>query len=272
MSTKILEITQSCKLCQETKNYRNIYRLMTNKIHFSEFLDLVSMDILGPLNISYHEPNHELSKFYLLVINDVKTRWCEVGILFDLKATSVIECFIKNWVKKVGTLNRLLTENGTQFQNSQLRSYCQKQHIEQTFTSPYHPSGNGITERQNYIITVVLRCNKNKRLNNLPTIITRRINVVTNRNLGISPFEARYGFSYFDPKRKINQRKIEQAFSRDKRNREKQIELVNKVRKQWNFSVGDSVIVRVQNPTKLDPRWFGPAKIIETNSSGQIIV
>ena len=101
------------------------------------------MDILGPLDISYHEPNHERSKFYLLVINDVKTRWCEVGILFDLKATNVIECFIKNWVKKVGTLNRLLTDNGTQFQGSQLRSYCQKQHIEQTFTSPYHPLGNG---------------------------------------------------------------------------------------------------------------------------------
>ncbi|GJV09203.1 retrovirus-related pol polyprotein from transposon TNT 1-94 [Tanacetum coccineum] len=87
-------------------------------------LHLLHMDLFGP--VSPMSINH---KKYTLVIVDEYSRMVEN----------------QNDIK----VKQIRTDNGTEFRNHELESFCDEKGISQNFSSPYTPEQNGVAERKN---------------------------------------------------------------------------------------------------------------------------
>ncbi|GJU41788.1 retrovirus-related pol polyprotein from transposon TNT 1-94, partial [Tanacetum coccineum] len=85
---------------------------------------LFHMDLFGPVSPMFI--NHEK---YTLVIVDEYSRMVEN----------------QNDVK----VKQIITDNGTEFRNSKLESFCDEKRLSHKFSSPYTPKQNGIAERKN---------------------------------------------------------------------------------------------------------------------------
>ncbi|GJU70754.1 retrovirus-related pol polyprotein from transposon TNT 1-94 [Tanacetum coccineum] len=93
-------------------------------IDLKKYLHLLYMDLFGPVSPMFI--NHEK---YTIVIVDEYSRMVEN----------------QNDVK----VKQIRTNNGTEFRNSKLESFCDDKGISQNFCSPYTPEQNGVAERKN---------------------------------------------------------------------------------------------------------------------------
>ncbi|GJV60887.1 retrovirus-related pol polyprotein from transposon TNT 1-94 [Tanacetum coccineum] len=90
-------------------------------------------------------------KKYTLVIVDEYSRYTWVYFLKKKnQATEMIMSFIrmvenKNDIK----VKQIRTDNGTEFRNFELESFCDEKGISHNFSSPYTPEQNGVAERKN---------------------------------------------------------------------------------------------------------------------------
>ncbi|GJR13515.1 retrovirus-related pol polyprotein from transposon TNT 1-94 [Tanacetum coccineum] len=67
-----------------------------------------------------------------------------------------------NWLWMVENQNdvkvkQIKTDNGTEFRNHKLESFCDEKGISQNFSSPYKPEQNGIAERKNRVLIEAAR-------------------------------------------------------------------------------------------------------------------
>ncbi|GJV30143.1 retrovirus-related pol polyprotein from transposon TNT 1-94 [Tanacetum coccineum] len=92
--------------------------------------------------------NHEK---YTLLIVDEYSRYTWV---YFLKKKSHAAEMIMSFIRMVENQNdikvkQIRTDNGTEFRNYELKSFCDEKGISQNFSSPYTPEQNGIAERNN---------------------------------------------------------------------------------------------------------------------------
>ncbi|GJT70770.1 retrovirus-related pol polyprotein from transposon TNT 1-94 [Tanacetum coccineum] len=97
-----------------------------------KYLHLLHMDLFGP--ISPMSINHDK---YTLVIVDEYSRMVEN----------------QNYVK----VKQIRTDNGTEFRNFELKSFCDENGISQNFTSPYTSKQNGVVKRKNITLIEAAR-------------------------------------------------------------------------------------------------------------------
>ncbi|GJR88240.1 retrovirus-related pol polyprotein from transposon TNT 1-94 [Tanacetum coccineum] len=112
-----------CTACEKGKHHRASLKTKQN-FSIRKCLHLLYMDLFGP--ISPMSINHEK---YTIVIVDEYSRMVEN----------------QNDVK----VKQIRTNNGTEFRNHELESFCDKKGISQNFSSPYTPEQNGVAERKN---------------------------------------------------------------------------------------------------------------------------
>ena len=91
------------------------------------------MDILGPFPIAAGQ------RKYLIVAIDYFTKWIEAKALASITTKQVTQFLWENVMCRYGIPRVLVTDNGTQFNNEEFRSYCQENEIELRFTSVAHP-------------------------------------------------------------------------------------------------------------------------------------
>ncbi|GKB37944.1 retrovirus-related pol polyprotein from transposon TNT 1-94 [Tanacetum coccineum] len=104
------------------------------------------MDLFGP--VSPISINHEK---YTLVIVDEYSRYTWVHFL---RKKSQAPKMIMSFIRMVENQNdvkvkQIRTDNGTEFRNHELESFCDEKGISQNFSSPYTPEQNGVAERKN---------------------------------------------------------------------------------------------------------------------------
>ncbi|GJX88143.1 retrovirus-related pol polyprotein from transposon TNT 1-94 [Tanacetum coccineum] len=90
-------------------------------------------------------------KKYTLVIVDEYSRYTWVHFLRKKsQASEIIMSFIR-MVKNQNDVKvkQIRTDNGTEFRNHKLESFCDEKGISQNFSSPYTPEKNGVAERNN---------------------------------------------------------------------------------------------------------------------------
>ncbi|GKF94034.1 retrovirus-related pol polyprotein from transposon TNT 1-94 [Tanacetum coccineum] len=91
--------------------------------------------------------NHEN---YTLVIVDEYSRYTWV---YFLKKKSQAPEMIMSFIRMVENQNdvkvkQIRTDNGIEFRNHELESFCDEKGISQNFSSPYTPEQNGVAERK----------------------------------------------------------------------------------------------------------------------------
>ncbi|GJW46060.1 retrovirus-related pol polyprotein from transposon TNT 1-94 [Tanacetum coccineum] len=134
-----------CTTCEKGKHHRASFKTKQN-FSIRKCLHLLHMDLFGP--VSPMSINHEK---YTLVIVDEYSRYTWV---YFLRKKSQAPEMIMSFIRMVENQNdvkvkQIRTDNGTEFRNHELESFCDEKGISQNFSSPYTPEQNGVAERKN---------------------------------------------------------------------------------------------------------------------------
>ena len=102
--------------------------------------DLVCADFVGPL------PSTRDGFRFRLTFIDALTRNVEVYPTKDMTVATVMRCFL-DYTSRYGRVKSLLTDRGSQFEATELKTFLLNHGTEKLRTTAYHPQGNGVCER-----------------------------------------------------------------------------------------------------------------------------
>ena len=91
---------------------------------------------------------------WLLV--DCFSRWTEACPLSDKTASSVADAFFSNIVCRFGMPSVINSDQGREFENKVMHELCILGGAHKTKTTPYHPESDGLVERFNRTLLVML--------------------------------------------------------------------------------------------------------------------
>ncbi|KAJ9535705.1 LOW QUALITY PROTEIN: hypothetical protein OSB04_un001143 [Centaurea solstitialis] len=144
----------NCVACLKGKQHKSSHKSKeVNSI--SSPLQLIHMDLFGPTNVMSIG-----KKSYCLVIVDDFSRFTWVYFLKTKDETSGL---IKSFVTRVENQTNLKvkvirSDNGTEFKNSDINSFCDEKGIEKQYSAPRTPQHNGVAERRNRTLIEAARC------------------------------------------------------------------------------------------------------------------
>lgn len=113
--------------------------------------DKVSMDIMGPL------PTTQANNTYILIIQDLLTKYSLAVPLQQAGAIQVADAFISELICTFGAPKAILTDQGSHFPNSLMRSVARKFKIKHCKTTAYRPQANGSVERSHQVLWEYLK-------------------------------------------------------------------------------------------------------------------
>ena len=95
------------------------------------------------INIDHAGP--VMGKMFLVVI-DAYSKWIDVEIVNSTSAVSTI-IKLRSLFATYGIPVQLVSDNGSGFRSEEFKQFTTQNGIKHIFTSPYHPSSNGLAER-----------------------------------------------------------------------------------------------------------------------------
>lgn len=145
MDVQIERKLRDCSLCNNSeKNLASLKPPLCPPKCPNMPWEKLSLDILGPVQ------NGSVVK-YVIVLMDHFAKWPEIKFVNNVDAVSVIDFLDKLFLRE-GLPCTILTDNGPQFCSNVFKEFLSRNGISQTFTSIYHPAGNGIVERFNRVL------------------------------------------------------------------------------------------------------------------------
>ncbi|KAJ9544616.1 hypothetical protein OSB04_024323 [Centaurea solstitialis] len=145
LPSKEFTLDDNCVACLKGKQHKASHKSKTiNTI--SAPLQLLHMDLFGPTNVMSIG-----KKSYCLVIIDDYSRFTWVYFLRTKDETSgLIKPFVTRVENKINLRVKVIrSDNGTEFKNADLNSFCEEKGIERQFSAPRTPQHNGVAERRN---------------------------------------------------------------------------------------------------------------------------
>ena len=80
---------------------------------------------------------------------DLFTRYVVAVALPNQSAVIVVNALLTQWLLRFGSPQRVLTDQGTNFESAIFSNLCLLWHIKKSRTTSYHPASNGACERVN---------------------------------------------------------------------------------------------------------------------------
>ena len=139
----IIDVSVSCEICRRFK--KPCPRPVVSVPLASRFNEMISMDL------------KIWGKIYFLVIVDVATRFCIATIISNKTSETVIKSVILSWVALFGPPKNILSDNGCEFNNSDMREFGEAFNAKIMTTAAESPWSNGICERQNAVLADSVR-------------------------------------------------------------------------------------------------------------------
>ena len=137
---------------------------------------------------------------YFALIVDLSGRYVEIVPLEDQTATSNVQAFKWSWIfRGHGVPDVLLTDQGRNVDGEEIRTLCRKLGIQKCHSSPYHPQGDGMAERNVGSVKQVIRCllmGREMGKDSWPSVLPEVsfvLNNVRNSTTKISPHMITYG-------------------------------------------------------------------------------
>ncbi len=139
----LTEVVKSCDVC--TKFKRPPAKPAVCLPLAYSFNEVIAMDLheLGP------------SLWYLHII-DVFTRYSAATVIKSKQSGVIAKKLLLNWISIHGSPKTILTDNGREFDNNELRDLGENFNIIIKTTPAYSPWSNGILERHNKTLTEIL--------------------------------------------------------------------------------------------------------------------
>ncbi|KAI3734762.1 hypothetical protein L6452_14240 [Arctium lappa] len=145
LPSKVFSCDDHCVACLKGKQHKTSHK--TKEINsISSCLQLLHMDLFGPTNVMSIG-----KKSYCLVIVDDYSRFTWVYFLRTKDETSgLIKSFILRIENQTNQKVKVIrSDNGTEFKNLDLNTFCEEKGIERQYSAPRTPQQNGVAERRN---------------------------------------------------------------------------------------------------------------------------
>ena len=129
-------------------------------------------------------------------MTDVFTKFTKAVATLDQRASTVALCLIQEWYHHYGEPERIHSDQGRNFESDIIKKVCKLYEIQKTRTTPYHPEGNGQTERFNRTLHELLRTLPPEKKKHWPdhlSDVTFAYNVSPTSSTGYSPFHLFFG-------------------------------------------------------------------------------
>jgi len=148
--TEVKKWCSTCAVCAQRKNPTPKPTAKLCPVTVNAPMELVAMDILGPL------PESSAGNSYILVMGDYFTKWMEVYPIPNQEATTVANKLVDEFVCRFSVPKQLHSDQGAQFESQVVAEVCRLLHIDKTRTTPYHPQSDGLIERFNRTLLQML--------------------------------------------------------------------------------------------------------------------
>ena len=190
MNDDIAYYVRSCHICQAA-SHKSIKKapMCIAKLAATPF-DHVCLDIIGPL-LPASTRRHQ----YILTCVDQATRYADAIPLKNIDSEAVADAMMEMF-SRTGIPKNITTDNGTQFSSNMFKSFLSLLNISSTTTAPYHAQSNGIVERFNGTLKLMLRRLASEQPHDwdryLPALLFAYRDA-PQTSLGYSPFELIFG-------------------------------------------------------------------------------
>ena len=190
MPSQVKSYCQSCTACQ-MYNYACLHNKAPLKpIQVNRPWQLVGVDFMGPFKESSHG-----NKYIVLAI-DHFTKYAEGAATVSFDACTTAGFLFNNIICRYGMVERILSDQGVNFESHLIQHLCTLLGIEKLHTSTYHAACNGITERLNKNIKPNIAKFVNDTHNDWDLFLQMAISAYNNSlhtSIGMTPFEAHFG-------------------------------------------------------------------------------
>ena len=227
---------------------------------------------------------------YVLVMVDCFTRWTEAYPLPDKTAQSVADAFFNQVVCRFGMPSVIHSDQGREFENRIMQELCLLGGAHKTRTTPYHPESDGMVERFNRTLLMMLAMFAGKNRDDwddlLPAVMMAYRSSV-HESTGFSPYRLMFGEEctlpmdiglprdQLDTSESITspyalwvRDALEEAYDQVRQHSGQAVQrqklLYDRRAVKRDFAVGDWVM-RYYSPAKkckLDSPWIGPYLIV----------
>ena len=282
MVNDIKRIISKCEKCQlnRPQPYPEPTENIPTKVE-GPFTHL-GLDIIGPL-VKTKRNNQ-----YIMVIVDYFTKWVEAEPTENITSQDVIR-FLINVFARHGTPQIITTDNGVQFSSDMTKVFLDLYDVYVKFVTTYHPESNGLTENRNKEIGKLLRLlgENNKDWDEVLPSALWALRTTKNTVTKHSSFELVYGREDQQPFdiaarpstsiKKSSDEILLEKFINHYRWTMEACDNIKTANKYWaarreekqsmkrsnEIHVGDLVLIRNFNRTKLEPYFVGPMKVIK---------
>ncbi|XP_060553668.1 uncharacterized protein LOC132714768 [Ruditapes philippinarum] len=288
VSSDVKRFCQSCDICQRTVSKGKVVRAPLGQMPLIDVpFKRVAIDLVGPL-----QPRSDKGNRYILTLIDYATRYAEAAALPSIETERVAEALLDMFCR-IGVPEEILSDMGTQFTSDMMKEVSRLLSFRQLTTTPYHPICNGLCEKMNGTIKMMLRrlCAErpkdwDKYLN--PLLFAYRDS--PQESLGFTPFELIYGRSVRGPMTILKelwtkdipdsevkttyqyvldlQQRLEETCKLAQKNlavsSHRYRQIYNKRSRVKNLKSGEKVLVLLPTDNnKLLMQWKGPYTIVE---------
>uniref|UniRef100_A0AAV1TJ00 Integrase catalytic domain-containing protein n=1 Tax=Peronospora matthiolae TaxID=2874970 RepID=A0AAV1TJ00_9STRA len=148
----------ACDVCATSKQVRKSFKTSEEDAETRESSRsdvAVCSDVLGPIT-----PASKSGFSYAVTFIMMKSRYVTVYPLRKkIDVASAFKQFYQDIKTASGTKIKVLrSDNGGEYRNETMNSFCKAKFIKQEFTVPYNPEQNGMAERMNRTLVEMTRC------------------------------------------------------------------------------------------------------------------
>ena len=129
-----------CMRCIKRKSHPHQAPMVP--IHVSHPMEMIHLDFL---KIEPSKGNIE----NVLIVTDHYTRYAQAYATTNQTACTTAKCLWEQFIRHYGFPQRILTDQGTNFESELFKELCAIASTEKVRTTSYHPQGNGLCERFN---------------------------------------------------------------------------------------------------------------------------
>lgn len=180
---------EQCERCCLRKTPTANVRAPLVSIHTSAPMELVCVDFLMLEKSKGGMEN-------VLIVTDHFSRYAQAYPTRDQKAGTVARVLWKNLFCRFGFPARLHADQGCNFESAIVKELCKCTGITKTHTTPYHPQGNGTTERFNRTLMNMLGTlepHLKPRWHEYVDAMTHAYNCSRHDSTGYSPYYLMFG-------------------------------------------------------------------------------
>ena len=189
MAKDVKDWCVKCKRCCLRKTSPSKVKAPLVSIFSTEPLELICIDYL---KLERSKGGFE----NVLVITDHFTKYAQAFASRDQKAETVAKILWENFILHYGFPTRIHSDQGRNFESQLIQELCKVSGIKKSRTTPYHPQGNGVTERFNSTLLNMLGTLEEEQKRDWKKyvgVMTHAYNATRHDTTGYAPFFLMFG-------------------------------------------------------------------------------